>query len=543
MAVLDPVRRLHGRVERRVAGLGRWPGRGVAFVLGVLAVFSMPPLYQVYLLVPAFTGLLWLSAAQPTRWRAFAVGWWFGAGFFAAGLYWVSFALLVDAEKFAWLMPFAIFGFAFGLGLFCAVAALAAHMTPGSLTAKALALAGAWTVLEWVRTWLFTGFPWNPLGSVWLFSDTLAQGAAVVGTLGLSLLAVLAATAPGALVARDKDQGQGGAALLGVAVALVAVLGVGGQQRLANATNEIVPDVRLRLVQPNIRQAEKWQADRREDHMLNQLDLSTQPPAPGEPAPTHVIWSETSAPFFIANHTAWRRYVGASAPPGGLMIIGAPRVVPSDEKAGDGKEDLKVANSLLAIDGTGEIRATYDKFHLVPFGEYVPLSDWLPLERITQGAGAFTPGPGPQTLDLEGLPPVSPLICYEIIFPGAVTDGRGRAAWILNLTNDAWYGKTAGPHQHFVSARLRAIEQGVPVVRVAGSGISGIVDAYGRVRVRLALGEKGFVDGDLPKPSARSSVYARFGDGPALVLAVLALAAGFVLGRRHGSHGAGADSV
>jgi len=496
----------------------------LAFVLGVLAVFAMAPLYQFYLLIPAFGGLLWMVVAQPTRWRAFVVGWWFGAGFFAAGLYWVSFALLVDADKFAWLMPFAIFGFAFGLGLFCAVAAWAVPMTPGTLTSKALVLAAMWTLLEWVRTWLFTGFPWNPLGSVWLFSDTLAQGAAVVGTLGLSLLAALSALAPSVLADRD-DRGRW--AMLGGVVLLLAALALGGQHRLDDGTDAVVAAVRLRLVQPNILQAEQWKAARRADHMTNQLDLSTQPPAQGDPAPTHVIWAETSAPFFIANHTQWLRHVGAHVPAGGLMIIGAPRVVDSAQAS-----SLKVANSLLAIDGSGAVRATYDKFHLVPFGEYVPLSDWLPLERITQGVGAFTPGPGPQTLDISGLPPVSPLICYEVIFPGEVTDGTGRAQWMLNLTNDAWYGKTAGPHQHFVSARMRAIEQGLPVVRVAGTGISAIIDSFGRVRASLALGEKGFVDGNLPKPALRTPIYARNGDLPTLLLSVLIFAGALILGRR-----------
>lgn len=531
MALLDPLRHLHGRVQR----LPRLRARAVAFALGLLAVLSMPPLYQFYVLIPAFSGLLWLSVAQPSRWQAFAVGWWFGGGFFTAGLYWISFALLVDAEKFAWLMPIAIFGFAIGLGLFCAVVSLAVKMTPGGLTAKALVLGGMWTVLEWVRSWLFTGLPWNPLGSAWLFSDTLSQGASVIGALGLSLLAVLVATAPGALVGRSKS----GPVLLGTSIVLVALFGVGGQARLSTASNAVVPDVRLRLVQPNISQSDKWKADQREAHMLNQLDLASQPPLAGEPSPTHVIWAETSAPFFLANHNAWRNYVGSKTPAGGLMIIGAPRVVdPAKNTSSNTSGSLKVANSLLAINARGDVVATYDKFHLVPFGEYVPLSDWLPLDRITQGVGAFTPGPGPQTLKLKGLPPVSPLICYEIIFPATATDGSGRAEWILNLTNDAWYGKTAGPHQHFVSARLRAIEQGVPVVRVAGTGISGIIDAYGRVRASLALGEKGFVDGDLPRPTATASIYARFGDIPALILAVLLIIAGLGLGvRHHNRHG------
>ena len=515
------------RLYARVAGLGRWSGRALAFVLGFVAVFSMPPVYQIYVLFPAMVGLLWLSAAQPTRWRAFVIGWWFGAGFFAAGLYWTSFALLVDAEKFAWLVPFAIFGFAFGLGLFTAVAALATHAMPGGLSAKALTLVGAWTLLEWLRSWIFTGLPWNPLGSVWMFSDTLSQGAAVVGALGLSFLTAFVATAPGALV----DRNRWGAALVAASGVMVVALALGGQHRLANATQGSVPDVRLRLVQPLIPQSQKWQVERRAENMAIQLDLSTHAPLPGEPAPTHVIWAETAAPFFIADFAQWRQVVGASAPRGGLMIIGAPRILNPEAIGSNEPQNLKVTNSLLAIDGAGDIRATFDKFHLVPFGEYVPLSEWLPLERITQGVGAFTAGPGPQTLDLEGLPPVSPLICYEIIFPSTVTDGTGRAQWILNLTNDAWYGKTAGPHQHFVSARLRAIEQGLPVVRVASTGISAIVDAYGRVRQSLALGEKGFVDGDLPKPTARTSPYARYGDGPALVLALGTLVLGFVLGR------------
>lgn len=521
------VRRLHACV----ASLGRWRGRWAAFVLGFVAIFSMPPVYQIYMLVPAFSGWLWLTAAQPTRWRAFAIGWWFGAGFFTAGLYWVSFALLVDAQKFAWLMPLSIGGFAFGLGLFCAVASLATYSTPGGLAPKALVLIGMWTVLEWMRTWIFTGFPWNPLGSVWMFSPTLSQGASVVGTLGLSFITAFAATVPGVL-AESAQTGRRrfsfvsvNSVLLSLAAAMILALFVGGAYRLSQATDDVVPGVRLRLVQPNIKQADKWVPELRAEHMANQLDLSTRPPKPGDPKPTHVIWAETSAPFFIANSAAWLRRVGAAAPPGGLMIIGAPRLV-----SPEGSQDFKVANSLLAVDSGGVVRATYDKFHLVPFGEYVPLADWLPLDRITEGVGSFTPGPGPQTLDLEGLPPVSPLICYEIIFPEHVTDGTGRAQWLLNITNDAWYGKTAGPHQHFVSARLRAIEQGLPVVRVAGTGISAIVDAYGRVRENLALGEKGFVDGDLPRPAKGVLLYARFGDGPALVLAVLALAGGFVLG-------------
>ncbi len=494
------------KLRQKLAGLSTWPKRFVAFALGLVAVFSMPPVYQIYLLIPAFSGLLWLASDAPTRWKAFVVGWWFGAGFFTGGLYWVSFALLVDAEKFAWLMPIAIFGFAFGLGLFVALSALAVRMVPGDLTAKAMVLAGTWTLLEWVRSWIFTGLPWNPLGSVWAFADAPLQAAWVVGVFGLSLFTVLLAVTPGAF--GESQQNDGPLRLLTASMVVMAVVWAGGLYRLADATDATVDGVRLRLVQPNIPQHEKWKPELRQRNVMAQVDLALAPPKAGDPKPTHIIWAETSAPFFIENSLEWRRLIGAATPKGGLTILGAPRLLPTtgDEQA------MEVANSLLALDDQGRVVDTFDKFHLVPFGEYVPLSDWLPLDKITQGQGAFTPGPGPQTLRLPGLPPVSPLICYEVIFPGAVTKEDDRPEWLLNLTNDAWYGMTAGPHQHFVSARLRAVEEGLPAVRVAFTGISGIIDAYGRVRAERALGEKGFVDGGLPIAVKSFGTYSQLND-------------------------------
>jgi len=522
----DSARRALDKAYAAIAALGRWRARFLAAVLGALAVLAMAPVYQIYLLIPAFSGLLWLSAAAQTRWHAFVVGWWFGAGYFGASLYWVSFALLVDAERFAWLIPFAVFGFAFGLGIFGACAAWAVRAVPGSLSARALMLAGAWTVLEWVRAWLFTGLPWNPVGSAWAFSDAMMQGASVIGVFGLSLFTVLFAAGVGALVPSD----QGARRLVAVA-GLIGVAGLAfGEYRLSTAVAGPVDGVRLRLIQPNIAQAEKWKRKLLRRNMMTQIDLMLAPPAAGSKPPTHVIWAETAAPFFIANSEDWRRVVGQATPPGGLTILGAPRVV------GGADGEFQVANALLAITETGAVAATYDKSHLVPFGEYVPLSDWLPLDKITQGQGAFTPGAGPVTLTLKGLPPVSPLICYEVIFPHQVTDPADRPQWLLNLTNDAWYGKTAGPHQHFVTARFRAVEEGLPAVRVAFTGISGIIDAYGRVQSRLGLGEKGFVDGDLPQAIPRPGAYARWGNTVPLSLSIaIILAALFaVYGRAQG---------
>ena len=516
-----------GLARAWLSGLSRWRQRLLAFALGAVAVLAMPPTYQVYLLLPALSALVVMATDAPTRWRAFIIGWWFGAGFFTSSLYWVSFALLVDGARFAWLIPVAVLGFAFGLGLFCAFTALAVRAFSGPWTAKVLIFAAVWTLLEWVRSWLLTGFPWNPLGSVWAFSDTLAQGAAVVGVFGLSLLAALIASAPVAFL----DQGRTPRILAALLAVVCLAWGAGGQHRLANAIEGEVDGVRLRLVQPNIPQSLKWLPELRSQHMVAQMELATAPPLGQDPLPTHIIWAETMAPFFIADFASWRRMVGQATPQGGLTLLGAPRRL---EQGTHG--EFRVANALLAFDPAGRVVGHYDKSHLVPFGEYVPLKDWLPLEKITYGSGGFTPGSGPQTLHLPGLPPLSPLICYEVIFPGEVTDRSGEAKWLLNLTNDAWYGKTAGPHQHFVSTRLRAIEEGLPMVRVASTGISGIIDAYGRVRVKLALGEKGFIDGGLPLHTLRKSPYSEWGNMLPLSLAVVFLLLGIALSTTAKNH-------
>lgn len=513
------------RLQVWVQGLSRWRARGLGFVLGFVAIFAMPPVYQIYLLVPAFSGLLWLSAAAETRWRAFVVGWWFGAGYFAASLYWVAFALLVEADKFAWMIPFAILGIAFGVGLIGALAAWAVRAFPGSLSTRAVFLAGVWTILEWVRAWLFTGLPWNPVGSVWAVSDAMVQNAWLVGVFGLSLFTVLAAASFGALTQRTAD-GKRPAKPIVIGALLVLLAGMGfGQYRLATAQRGDVDGVRLRLVQSGIPQADKWKRDLRERNMMTQIDLALAPPHAGEPAPTHVIWAETAAPFFIENSPEWRRLVGASTPKGGLTLLGAPRAFAAEDGS------VQVANAMLALDERGRVVDHFDKFHLVPFGEYVPLPDWLPIEKITQGRGAFTPGPGPRTVTLDGLPPVGPLICYEVIFPGEVTESAQRPSWLLNLTNDGWYAHTAGPHQHFVAARLRAVEEGLPTVRVAFTGISAIIDAYGRVEKSLGLGKKGFIDGNLPQKTERVGPFARWGNTVPMALS-LVLVLGAVWGAK-----------
>ncbi|HEY0834998.1 MAG TPA: apolipoprotein N-acyltransferase, partial [Azospirillum sp.] len=315
---------------------------------------------------------------------------------------------------------------------------------------------------------------------------------------------------------------------LAAGLALFAGIGAWGAMRLAGAPADTVPGVRLRLIQAGIEQRYKWDPDARRQVFDSQLDLAAQPAADSAAGPvTHVIWPETAIPFFIEHDARSRQAVGAVTPSGGLTLTGAPRRVAGP----DGQP--RFYNSLLAIDAGGRVTAAFDKFHLVPFGEYMPLRSWLPVGAIAGYGSEFSAGPGPVTLPLAGLPPVSPLICYEVIFPGAVVDRDNRPQWMLNLTNDAWYGHTAGPHQHFAISRVRAVEEGLPLVRSAQTGISGVVDAHGRVTAELGLGARGVLDAALPVALSESTLYGRAGDGVLVVILLICAAlAGLARQRR-----------
>ena len=511
-------------LKGRVVALGGWRRFALAAGLGVLAAAALPPLHVLVLLVPAFTGLVWLMGGAGHRRGVFAVGWWFGFGHFLAGLYWLTFAFMVDAERYAWMAPFAVLGLSAFIALFVACAVLLTHVAARGGAGRILVLAAAWTAVEWVRGWVLTGFPWNLMGTVWVVSDAMIQAAALCGVLGLSLITVAAAAMPAVLA-----EGRGGRAVI-VAFAVLAAMWGGGQIRLGGADAGTVEGVRLRLVQPNIPQKLKWRRELRLRHVVHQMRMATEPAAPGAAAPTHIVWAETAVPFFLDGDAKRLAMIGTATPEGGLTITGAPRSTRSE----DGR--LRVWNSLHAIDPGGRVVATYDKFHLVPFGEYVPLRAFLRIARLAPGGTDFSPGPGPRTLRLPGLPPVSPLICYEVVFAGRVMDDDDRPAWLLNVTNDGWYGRSSGPYQHFAAARLRAVEEGLPLVRVANTGISAVIDAYGRTVAGLALGREGILDSDLPAALAGGTVYGRFGDWTALVLVVAAALAGVLLSQSPPNH-------
>lgn len=508
------------RLAQALAQLHGWRRLTLATLLGALAALALPPLHLVPLLWPAFIGLLWLLEGTPGAWAAFRLGWAFGLGYFLLGLYWVGIAFLVDAERFAAVMPLAVFALAAGLGLFPALAVMATRMVPFAGIARVLVFAAAWLASEALRGWVLTGFPWNLLGTVWVFSESMLQLAAVTGVWGLSLITLLAAGA-----AASAATGSGRPWLPGLAgLAVLALIWCGGSLRLAmapDAGTAVVDDVVLRLVQPNVPQTLKWQEKLRAQHILDQIALT----GAAAGSFTHAIWSETAITYDLERDIGLRQDLAAVLPPEGLLLSGTLR------SSWDG-DRLQVWNSFQALDARAELQGTYDKFHLVPFGEYVPLPGLLPIEKLTAGRLDFTAGPGPRTLDLPGLPPVGPLICYEVIFPGAVTDPARRPAWLLNVTNDGWFGISSGPHQHFAAARLRAVEEGLPLVRVANSGISGVIDAYGRVLAQLDLGEGGALNSPLPRSLAAPPPFARLGNWLLAILIFLAISAAYLIHRR-----------
>jgi apolipoprotein N-acyltransferase len=509
-AVLAGGTGLAGRIKRLA---GTRSGLLLAFAAGALAAFALPPFYLLPLLLLSVPALIWLIAGAAGPARAGWIGFLFGLGHHMVGLYWISHSLLIDPWRHAWLIPIFVGGLAAILAVFAGLAAAGARALGGPRSLAILLSFGAlWILGEWLRSWVFTGFSWNLLGSVWLVSDPMAQLAALTGTWGLSLLTLVSA---GSLAVAGDAESSRSARLAAVPVAALLLGGafLYGAERLGGPAPASVEGVRLRLVQPDIPQTLKWDQSLAEEHLLKQMRMSVAGDAGTRI--THVIWPETAVPFALERNPTLAQALARVVPRGGLLITGIPRVT-------HGPQGEAWHNGMIALDETGAVRGTFDKFHLVPFGEYVPIRFLPGVDRIAPGESDFVPGPGPRTVELPGLPPVSPLICYEVIFPGHVTDRSRRPAWLLNLTNDAWFGLSTGPHQHFAAARLRTIEEGLPMVRVANTGITGVIDAYGRVRAKLDLGAEGVIDTDLPGALA-ATTYARFGNAIAGLISLLLL--------------------
>ncbi len=461
----------------------------LAFAAGAIATLALPPAYIFPAFFVSFPVLVWLSSTAGNKKQAFLTGWSFGFGYFTLGLYWIAFALFVDIKTWWWALPFAVFGLPSIFALYSGLAVLATHIffrrgghQADHGLAYVLAFSAIWTFFEFLRGHMFTGFPWNLPGYVWTGYLPMLQNVAFIGIYGLSLLTVLAAALPAAKTRQAYV----------FSIAILLTLFTAGELRLLTTQNPPPTDTLVRIVQPNIPQTMKWDPALQNANFIKSIKLSELPSARGL-KPSVVLWPETAVGFNLQKDAEARALMGKTLPPDGILLTGALRF-------GDHED---VYNSLAAVTPDGAISGWADKFHLVPFGEYIPFRNILNLTPIAAGIsniGDFSTGKGPHTVRLPNMPAFSPLICYEVIFPNAVSSRQDRPQLLVNITNDGWYGHTAGPHQHFAIAQTRAVEEGLPLLRAANTGISGVVDGFGKITDSMDLGKTGVIDVYLPSP-------------------------------------------
>jgi apolipoprotein N-acyltransferase len=469
----------------------------LAFGLGALVALGQAPFGLWWVALPALAGVIWLVTRAKHARAAFVTGVAAGTGQFAVALSWIVEPFLIDIARHGWMAPFALVFLSLGLSLFWGLAAALAVRT----RLPALGFVAAFATLEWLRGVVLTGFPWAMLGHIWI-GTPVDQMAALAGPTGLSLVALLAAALP--VIWRGR-----GVMASGLILALVAGFGL---WRLGLP----LPDPRdglVRLVQPNAAQALKWEQSLADLHLGRLLALTAQDGPAGL-----TIWPETAVPFMLEYAPEVAGMI-TEASEGRPVLTGIQR-----EAAG------RYYNSLRVLSGAGTETVRYDKHHLVPFGEYIPFGDlaydWFGLTAFAAQAGStYSAGPGPKVLDLGQFGKVLPLICYEAVFPRLVNAAPERADWLLQITNDAWFGVWTGPFQHFDQARLRAVEQGLPLIRVANTGVTAVIDARGRIVDRLPFGEGGTLDSLIPG-ALPPTPFSRWGDLPVfLLLAGLALLA------------------
>ena len=475
--------------------------RWALFVYGLISYLAFAP----YFIFP----ILWFSFAvlaaknnNTNHKQSFLNAFCFGAGLGVTGMNWLAYAMTIDDSEYTWLVPFIWVGFGLFFGLYYGLTAfLASFSRPGR--SRWLAFAAWFGIIEWVRGWAFSGFPWNVVGNIWNNILPILQSVSVIGIYGLGLITVLIFTTP--YFGRKLKPTLLAFTALGVLYAL-------GAWRLYDAQNDAVWGIRLRVVQPNIPCTLKWNPKHARQNLNKMIKLSKE----NNEGITHIIWPESAFSFLINYDDQDRLQLMPAMRQGSVLITGAMRAV--DEKA------RNAANSLVVLDDLTDIRAVYDKAHLVPFGEYTPLRGILPLDKFVPFDSDIVAGPGPHTIFVHKALPAAPMVCYEAIFSGEVVDKTKRPAWLINVTNDGWYGMSAGPHHHFAMAQTRAVEEGLPLVRSANTGISGVVDGYGRIWNKMDLGLEGVVDANLPK-ALPPTPFSTYGNKIPLLLAGLLLLA------------------
>jgi len=463
---------------RRLAAFTGWRADVVALGLGALSALALPPIHLIPVLLVAVPGLLALIGAAGGPVVAARRGFFFGLGHHVVGLYWITEAIMLESARLWWLVPLAVPALSALLALFIAVPCGLTRLAPPGWRRVAL-FAGVWTLFDLARHYVGTGFPWNPFGSVWAvpggFGDVMIQPAAWVGTPGLTLATLL--------LAGLASLGRPGVAVTAAALTGWAALGV------IRLEGPEPPGTGLRvvLIQGNVSQGSKWNIAAAREAFERHLALTraamTEVALAGTKGPAIVIWPETSStPYWLQTDPGARAAILRAAAPARGALVGTlsfTRGEPSEDP------DNLPLNSLLAMAADGSMAPLYSKWHLVPFGEYAP--SWVPF-AIQVVPGRFGFGAGPATLRLSGVPPFGAMICYEAIFPAQVVNQADRPDWLVNITNDAWFGNSTGPRQHLAAVRMRAVEEGLPVMRAANTGITAGFDSRGRELGRTEMG-------------------------------------------------------
>jgi len=482
-----------------------WTARGLALLAGLAAGLAHPP----FGFLPGLLGyallLMLLDAPGPRPWRSvFFRGWLAGVGYFAVSVWWITEPFMVDAKAQGWMAPFALVMMAGGLALFWGVAGLLYRALNPRSFARVLVFAGCLAGLEWLRGHVFTGFPWDLPGESWRAGTPVSQAASLVGAYGLTWITVALAAAPAILF--DAVSVRARASGLAVAAIALGALWGFGAWRLDHAAPPPPGAPTIRVVQANIDQKNKWRPENLQSIFDTYVDLTRRP---GAVQPTVVVWPEGALPAVIdelvAPDSPYAPRLRDALRPGQTLLMGANRA----QVGPDGI--MHYFNSLIAFSRNAErlsVTGIYDKRRLVPFGEFMPLADFatkIGFRSLVHMPDDFTAGPPPAPIAPPGVPALQPLICYEALFPGFTREASRRAgrrpAWILNVSNDSWFGMTSGPLQHLNIASYRAIEEGLPMVRATPTGVSAVIDAYGRTipGARIGLGGFGVVDTALPQ--------------------------------------------
>ena len=490
----------------------------MAFILGVLSVFALPPFNFLPILFLCFPFLFFLNHQAEPR-QDFKIGYAFGAGHFAFGLSWIGNALLLDPLHLGWLYPICLGAAGAFFGLFIAIPFWLANKFH-SPKAQILSFAGFLGLSEWFRSFFLTGFPWNLLGYSFSFSENIIQAASIFGSYGLTVFLILATCAPYAYIHTPNKINRLWAIF--VPFIILSSLYFYGAYRLAVHTPISASNIKVRIAQPSIPQKMKWNKQALEENFEKYISLSQ---SEGFEDINLVVWGETASPFPLDADFQHREKISRAVPPKGYLATGSIRYV------GETWDTITPYNSMFVINKNADIIAYYDKTHLVPFGEYIPFRSILPkwIKPVTNTITDFGHGDGPQTITIGKNLKLSALICYEIIFPHQITPKDEQADFILNLTNDGWYGESQGPYQHFISTKMRAVEEGITIIRAANSGISGGINQFGQTIASLPLNKRGYLDFYLPQKSKISTPYHNFGNIIPILLSFVNIAIAFFI--------------